>query len=303
MSHNICNSLDILQKLEILLTTRIFAVYSWVIAVTRVAQAEVTDTTALQGTVVIITGAARGQGAREAEVFASAGARVVATDVRDQLGQAVAASLGERGAYLHHDVTRAEDWQRVVAFAQESFGRVDVLVNNAGVYTPGSIEDTSFDSLMTTIGVNQVGVFLGNQSVIAPVRATGGGAIVNISSGAGLEGIAGLAAYSAAKWAVRGPTRCAARELADHGIRVKSVHPGLIDTPMPDHNSAQMMDAHRAMVPSRASAPPRTSRTPGSFWLHRRRNTSSVPNLPSMVAFRRDAVANSRLSREFPCAL
>ena len=249
MSHNICNSLDILQKLEILLTTRIFAVYSCVMADTRVAQAEVTDTTALQGTVVIITGAARGQGAREAEVFASAGARVVATDVRDQLGQAVAASPGERGAYLHHDVTRAEDWQRVVAFAQESFGRVDVLINNAGVYTPGSIEDTSLESLMTTIGVNQVGVFLGIQSVIAPMRATGGGAIVNISSGAGLEGMAGITAYSATKWAVRGLARCAAKELADDGIRVNSVHPGLIDTPLLDHNSAQMMDAYRAMVP------------------------------------------------------
>ena len=231
------------------MTTRIFAVYSCVMAVTRVVQAEAIDATAMQGKVVIITGAARGQGAREAELFASVGARVVATDVRDELGQAVAASLGERGVYLHHDVTRAEDWQRVVAFAQESFGRVDVLVNNAGVYTPGSIEDTSFDSLMTTIGVNQVGVFLGIQSVIAPMRATGGGAIVNISSGAGLGGIAGIAAYSATKWAVRGLTRCAAKELADDGIRVNSVHPGLIDTPMLDHNSAQMMDVYRAMVP------------------------------------------------------
>jgi 3alpha(or 20beta)-hydroxysteroid dehydrogenase len=237
------------KKLEILLTTRIFAVHPFVMTDTQTVETEAMDTTAMRGKVVIITGAARGQGAREAELFASVGARVVATDVRDELGQKVAASLGEHGAYLHHDVTNAEDWQRVVAFAQQSYGRVDVLVNNAGIYSPGSIEDTSYDSLMTTIQVNQVGVFLGIQSVIAAMRAAGGGTIVNISSGAGLEGIAGIAAYSATKWAVRGLTKCAAKELADDGIRVNSVHPGLIDTPMLDHNSAEMMDAYRAMVP------------------------------------------------------
>jgi 3alpha(or 20beta)-hydroxysteroid dehydrogenase len=237
------------KNLEILLTTRIFAVHPFVMTDTQTVETEAMDTTAMRGKVVIITGAARGQGAREAELFASVGARVVATDVRDELGQKVAASLGEPGAYLHHDVTNAEDWQRVVAFAQQSYGRVDVLVNNAGIYSPGSIEDTSYDSLMTTIQVNQVGVFLGIQSVIAAMRAAGGGTIVNISSGAGLEGIAGIAAYSATKWAVRGLTKCAAKELADDGIRVNSVHPGLIDTPMLDHNSAEMMDAYRAMVP------------------------------------------------------
>jgi 3alpha(or 20beta)-hydroxysteroid dehydrogenase len=237
------------KKLEILLTTRIFAVHPLVMTDTQTVETEAMDTTAMRGKVVIITGAARGQGAREAELFASVGARVVATDVRDELGQKLAASLGEHGAYLHHDVTNAEDWQRVVAFAQQSYGRVDVLVNNAGIYSPGSIEDTSYDSLMTTIQVNQVGVFLGIQSVIAAMRAAGGGTIVNISSGAGLEGIAGIAAYSATKWAVRGLTKCAAKELADDGIRVNSVHPGLIDTPMLDHNSAEMMDAYRAMVP------------------------------------------------------
>jgi 3alpha(or 20beta)-hydroxysteroid dehydrogenase len=237
------------KNLEILLTTRIFAVHPLVMTDTQTVETEAMDTTAMRGKVVIITGAARGQGAREAELFASVGARVVATDVRDELGQKVAASLGEHGAYLHHDVTNAEDWQRVVAFAQQSYGRVDVLVNNAGIYSPGSIEDTSYDSLMTTIQVNQVGVFLGIQSVIAAMRAAGGGTIVNISSGAGLEGIAGIAAYSATKWAVRGLTKCAAKELADDGIRVNSVHPGLIDTPMLDHNSAEMMDDYRAMVP------------------------------------------------------
>jgi 3alpha(or 20beta)-hydroxysteroid dehydrogenase len=237
------------KKLEILLTTRILAAHPFVMPDTQTVESDAMDTTAMQDKVVIITGAARGQGAREAELFASVGARVVATDVRDELGQKVAASLGEHGAYLHHDVTRAEDWQRVVTFAQESFGRVDVLVNNAGVYSPGSIEDTSYESLMTTIQVNQIGVFLGMQSVIAPMRAAGGGAIVNISSGAGLEGIAGIAAYSATKWAVRGLTKCAAKELADDGIRVNSVHPGLIDTPMLDDNSADMMDAYRAMIP------------------------------------------------------
>jgi 3alpha(or 20beta)-hydroxysteroid dehydrogenase len=201
------------------------------------------------GKVVIITGAARGQGAREAELFAAAGARVVATDVRDDLGHGLAARLGDSGAYLHHDVTRPEAWRRVVDFAEESFGRVDILVNNAGVYTPGAIADTPLDSLMTTIQVNQVGVFLGIQSVIGPMKAVGGGAIVNISSGAGLEGIAGISAYSSTKWAVRGLTKCAAKELADDGIRVNSVHPGLIDTPMLDGNTSEMMDTFRMMVP------------------------------------------------------
>lgn len=174
---------------------------------------------------------------------------MVATDVRDDLGRELAARLGERGAYLHHDVTRLEDWRRVVKFALDSFGRVDVLVNNAGVYAPAPIAETSLDSLMTTIQVNQVGVFLGMQSVIAAMTAAGGGSIVNISSGAGLEGIAGMAAYSSTKWAVRGLTKCAAKELADFGIRVNSVHPGLIDTPMLEGNSRELMDAFRSMVP------------------------------------------------------
>jgi len=203
----------------------------------------------LQDKVVIITGAARGQGAREAELFAAAGARVVATDLRDDLGVEVAESLGHRGSYLHHDVTDVDDWKRVVGFAQETYGSVDVLVNNAGVYTPGRIEDTTLESLMTSIQVNQVGVFLGIQSVAPAMRAAGGGSIINISSGAGLAGIPGIAAYSATKWAVRGLTKCAAKELADDGIRVNSVHPGLIDTPMLENNSEEMMDVYRAMVP------------------------------------------------------
>lgn len=203
----------------------------------------------LQGAVVIITGAARGQGAREAELFAAAGAHVIATDVRDDLGEQLARSLGGASAYLHHDVAKPEDWRRVTDFATKSFGRVDVLVNNAGVYLPGTISETSLETLMTSINVNLVGVFLGIQSVTGAMKAAGNGSIVNISSGAGLEGVPGIAAYSSTKWAVRGLTKCAAKELADHGIRVNSVHPGLIDTPMLANNSAEQMEIYRAMIP------------------------------------------------------
>jgi 3alpha(or 20beta)-hydroxysteroid dehydrogenase len=203
----------------------------------------------LQDAVVIITGAARGQGAREAELFAAAGAHVIATDVRDDLGEQLAGSLGDASAYLHHDVTRPEDWRRVIDFASKSFGGVDVLVNNAGVYLPGTIADTTLETLMASINVNLVGVFLGIQSVIEAMKAAGSGSIVNISSGAGLEGIPGISAYSSTKWAVRGLTKCAAKELAGYGIRVNSVHPGLIDTPMLASNSAEQMEMYRAMIP------------------------------------------------------
>jgi 3alpha(or 20beta)-hydroxysteroid dehydrogenase len=204
---------------------------------------------AFHGKVVVITGAARGQGAREAELFAQAGANVVITDVLDELGEKLAASLVGDVTFVHHDVTQPEDWARVISVTQETFGRMDVLVNNAGIYLPAAIEQTSYESMMRQIQVNQVGVFLGMQSAIAPLRAAGGGAIVNISSGAGLEGVPGIAAYSATKWAVRGLTRCAAKELAADGIRVNSVHPGLIDTAMLEDNSPEMMDMYRAMIP------------------------------------------------------
>ncbi|UCE85191.1 MAG: glucose 1-dehydrogenase [Deltaproteobacteria bacterium] len=186
----------------------------------------------LDGKVAIITGAARGQGEAEARLFAEEGARVVLGDVRDDLGMAVAASIGESALYLHHDVRSEEDWTRVVATARDRFGKLDVLVNNAGVLHFAPIADIELDDYLRVIQVNQVGCLLGMKSVIPAMLEAGGGSIVNISSTAGLTGTAGLVAYGSSKWAIRGMTKVAALELGPLGIRVNSVHPGGIDTAM-----------------------------------------------------------------------
>ncbi|MGD9894556.1 MAG: glucose 1-dehydrogenase [Dehalococcoidia bacterium] len=184
----------------------------------------------LSGKVALVTGGARGQGAAEAALFAAEGADVVVSDVLDDDGEKVAASCG--GVYLHHDVTSEADWSRVVAAVLSRHGRLDVLVNNAGVYMAGRIRDTSLDDYRRIIEVNQIGVFLGMKAVADAMIAAGAGAIVNISSVAGMQGGGNSIAYTASKWAVRGMTKSAAREFARHGIRVNSIHPGLIETPM-----------------------------------------------------------------------
>jgi 3alpha(or 20beta)-hydroxysteroid dehydrogenase len=207
------------------------------------------DVDRLDGKVVLITGGARGQGAVEAALFAAEGARVLITDLLDSLGTSCASATDGEVAYRHHDVTSEADWANVVAYATDTFGGLDVLVNNAGIYEPATVEATPYDSLLRQTLVNQVGVFLGIQAVIPAMRARGGGSIVNISSGAGVMGVPGMAAYSASKWAVRGLTKCAAKELAADKIRVNSVHPGVIDTPILDANPAEMMDMFAEMIP------------------------------------------------------
>ena len=186
----------------------------------------------LAGKVALISGGARGMGACEARLFVAEGARVVVGDVLDAEGRAVAKGLGEAGGYVSLDVTSEADWQAAVEHTQEEFGRLDVLVNNAGIVRAGSIEHTSLEDFEAVVRVNQIGCFLGIKSVIAAMRASGGGAIVNISSIAGLIGVAGVAGYVASKHAVRGLTKAAALELGVDGIRVNSVHPGGVDTPM-----------------------------------------------------------------------
>lgn len=188
--------------------------------------------TRLEGKVALISGAARGQGEAEARLFVASGARVVIGDVLDAEGRAVADSLGESARYVHLDVTREADWQAAVEAAHDAFGRLDVLVNNAGVLHFASLQETATEDYMRVIGVNQVGTFLGMRAVIPALKTAGGGAIVNISSTAGLTGMAGTTAYAASKWAVRGMTKVAAMELGPHGIRVNSVHPGGVNTPM-----------------------------------------------------------------------
>jgi 3alpha(or 20beta)-hydroxysteroid dehydrogenase len=186
----------------------------------------------LEGKVALISGGARGQGEAEARMFASEGAKVVIADVLDEAGEKVASEIGAAARYAHLDVTSEADWSRVVSETLETFGRLDILINNAGIVRTGYIEDHSLEDYMAVVNVNQVGVFLGMRAVLAGMRSSGGGSIVNISSNAGLEGVEGVIGYAASKWAVRGMTKTAAIEFGQYGIRVNSVHPGGVDTPM-----------------------------------------------------------------------
>ena len=186
----------------------------------------------LEGKVALITGAARGQGAAEARLFAAEGARVYVTDVLDAEGEATAADIGETAVYHHLDVTDEEAWIMLREELLEREGRIDVLVNNAGIFRIMPTALTSESEYRQIIDINQVGTFLGMKTVIPPMVEAQSGSIVNISSVAGLTGAAGTMAYAASKWAVRGMTKVAAKEVAPFGVRVNSVHPGIIDTPM-----------------------------------------------------------------------
>jgi len=186
----------------------------------------------LSGKVAVVTGAARGQGEAEARLFVAEGARVVATDVLATEVRAVAADLGPAAVGLTHDVTDPTDWASVIEAALEHFGGLDVLVNNAGIHWIRPLVDEDPAELERMLRVNLVGPFLGVQAVVPAMEARGGGSIVNISSVAGLQGAWGHSAYGSAKWGLRGLTKTAAIELGARGIRVNSVHPGPIDTPM-----------------------------------------------------------------------
>ena len=191
----------------------------------------------LQGKVALITGAARGQGAEEARMFAKEGAKVVLADVTDQEGMAVAAEIAEAGGdalYVHLDVTNEDEWDAAVQSAVAAFGKLDILVNNAGIWRRGHVLETSSDQWDDIMDVNAKGVFLGTKAAIPEMRKAGGGSIVNISSTAGLVGSKTSAAYSASKGAVRIFTKSTAVQYAAEGIRANSIHPGPIDTDMGD---------------------------------------------------------------------
>ncbi|MFB8237541.1 glucose 1-dehydrogenase [Kitasatospora purpeofusca] len=186
----------------------------------------------LTGKTVIVTGGARGLGAEAARLAVAAGANVVVTDVLEEDGLATVAELGERARFVRHDVTSEEDWQRVVDHAVAEFGAVHGLVNNAGISTGTLLADESVAYFRKVLDVNLTGVFIGMKTVVPAMRAAGGGSIVNISSAAGLMGLALTAGYGASKWGVRGLSKIGAVELGAERIRVNSVHPGMTYTPM-----------------------------------------------------------------------
>ena len=186
----------------------------------------------LTNQVVLVTGAARGMGAEHVRGLVKAGAKVVATDIRDDEGQALARELGSQVVYARLDITDERAWRAAVALAESTFGALDHLVNNAGILTFGTLERTDPAAFRHTVEVNLTGAWLGMHIAIPALRRAAGGSIVNVSSTAGLQGYANLGAYVASKWGLRGLTKTAALELGPLGIRVNLIHPGPIRTPM-----------------------------------------------------------------------
>ena len=182
----------------------------------------------LEGKVALISGAARNMGAAEARLFAREGARVLVTDVLDERGAELAAEIGPAAGYRRLDVTDPEQWKTAVGEAVERFGGLDVLLQNAGVVPISPLAQVSLEDYENCMRVNATGTFLGMQAAAEPMKTRGGGSIINISSVQGIVGAPGLIAYTASKFAIRGMTKAAALELGGHGIRVNSIHPGIV---------------------------------------------------------------------------
>ncbi|MBG0918865.1 glucose 1-dehydrogenase [Exiguobacterium profundum] len=185
----------------------------------------------VQDQVALVTGGARGMGASHVKALVDEGALVVFTDILSSEGEALEKELHGKAIFMKHDVTKLEDWEAIVKATEETFGPITILVNNAGIAVTPTIDELSEAEYRKVIDINQVGVFLGMKTVIPSMRKAGHGSIINISSISGILGMGG-AAYVASKFAVRGMTKAVALEVAADGIRVNSIHPGLIETPM-----------------------------------------------------------------------
>ena len=211
----------------------------------------------LDNKVAIITGAAMGQGAQIARTFVAEGARVVLADVAREEGQALADELGDSAHFVAHDVSDEKSWAALVEETNTRFGPVNVLANNAGILRFGNIDQMPREEVELLFRVNQLGCFLGMQAVIPTMKANGGGSIINASSVEGLAGMPSCTAYAATKWAIRGMTKCAAMEWGRKNIRVNSVHPGMIDTPMTRiHGGDAAMEFGASKVPMRRVGTP-----------------------------------------------
>lgn len=186
----------------------------------------------LTGGVALVTGAAQGQGAAEARLFVQCGARVVVADVQEDAGREVAAELGDAAVFRHLDVADEEGWASAVGYARDTFGHLDILVNNAAAMRIVPIEDETAEGFRRIVDINLTGTFLGIRAVVPAMRAAGGGSIVNVASISGTQAQAWASAYSASKWGVRGLTRTAAIELGPLGIRVNAIVPGAIRSGM-----------------------------------------------------------------------
>ena len=214
----------------------------------------------LDGKVVVITGGARGMGAAHVRNCWQEGASLVITDVLADEGQALADSLGDRAVFVRHDVADDAAWAEVIETATWRFDGVDVLVNNAGVHWTSALEDETVDGMRLAWEVNTLGPFLGMQAAIAPMRARGGGSIINISSLAGTTGLGWHSAYGASKWAVRGLSRTAANELGADRIRVNTIMPGAVETSMLPPDREGLGNARFARLPlARAGTPDEVS--------------------------------------------
>ena len=206
----------------------------------------------LAGKVAIVTGGAQGQGEAIARAFVAEGAKLAIADIAEELGESLAKELGDAAHFTRHDVSDEASWTALVEDTNQRFGPVNVLANNAGILRFGDIDTISLDEVETVFRVNQWGCFLGMRAVIPTMKQHGGGSIINASSVEGLGGMGSVVAYCGSKWAIRGMTKAAAHEVGRRGIRVNSIHPGMINTPMTQaHGGDAAMEFGASKVPMR----------------------------------------------------